>query len=619
MLANIAFNNKYLEQVGNQDTKRPAEQKQGKTERNYEVLHTEEVSQNNSEANTGTDRWAEHDFPLGPLGLGNTPHMDHVDTLSTSSDEVAWLAPRETSMATKVKKKKYFPESDLDESEDEMMVARHDRYYKGNRELSWDNLERKRLKMEWKELHEKKEELFSMMWQFGQRMNGTANSGVAWHMGGTGVGVVPTTVSPHQQGGIQTYVSPRTTMNYETPNNYAPAGWQSTPIVKYEPVPQWTTHLQHKPVTHHFTERFPPSQTSMNEISMNIPTIKREPVDFLQTNHAPNKGEGVITKDKNAERRLKAQEKREALADQEEKRQEQEEIRLQVVKGLKDEVSKKESNRTKKEKAKANFFLKESQKKSNVKKQPKSLEAEQKGKNTKVKVKRHSTDNTGKITAEVQINGGKTIWMKLEDFWTAENMDVYGPAWQMYYKKKPLASLPETGIEPIEVETSGQVVENLTDEEAYCYNHLLDDKGVVFMELRWREDGVLSRHPVRKIMSNPLEKKKFGGTWLEYCDGKGIQQELFRNGGQSVVKTIKEHAWGEDGRPLVEIEWVHGEITKVPVKNAMDYKGDGNGFLVAWNKYCDETGMTAEGFRKGHVDKAHKREKLTKKKKRTNK
>ena len=141
---------------------------------------------------------------------------------------------------------------------------------------------------------------------------------------------------------------------------------------------------------------------------------------------------------------------------------------------------------------------------------------------------------------------------------------------------------------------------------ADVYGHVLDDRGGVYMELQWKDDGIKSRGEVKKIMNSPFEKRQLGRISLEYCNRLEINDELFRLKGKARVKGIKGHEWASCGRPMVEIEWLHGELTKVLVKNAMEYKGDANGFMAAWTTYCDGIGADDMAFRKGHVDKTHR-------------
>ena len=143
-------------------------------------------------------------------------------------------------------------------------------------------------------------------------------------------------------------------------------------------------------------------------------------------------------------------------------------------------------------------------------------------------------------------------------------------------------------------------------EEADCCGHVLDDKGVVFMELKWKDNGFLSRAEVRKVMKNKREKKHYGHTWLKYCDENNLSNDKFRIQGQAILKRIKEHDWADCGRPRVTIEWEHGEETKPMVKDVSDVKGDGNGFGEAWTLYCNSIEIADDGFRKGHVDKSKK-------------
>jgi hypothetical protein len=123
------------------------------------------------------------------------------------------------------------------------------------------------------------------------------------------------------------------------------------------------------------------------------------------------------------------------------------------------------------------------------------------------------------------------------------------------------------------------------------------------VELRWKDDGTVSRALVRGVMKVQLEREMVGPTWLQYCDHLGFHDKAFREDGMTTVKTIKGHEWGNCGRPMVDIEWACGDLAKLLVKDVMEKKGDANGFMAAWVAYCDGIGMTDEAFRKGYVDR----------------
>ena len=83
---------------------------------------------------------------------------------------------------------------------------------------------------------------------------------------------------------------------------------------------------------------------------------------------------------------------------------------------------------------------------------------------------------------------------------------------------------------------------------------------------------------------------------------------MFRCQGVSTVKYLKGHEFNTCGRPVVEIEWDHGDTTKVMVKDAFERKGDANGFLAAWTNYCDSLGVAPDAsMRKGHIEKSYRK------------
>jgi hypothetical protein len=232
---------------------------------------------------------------------------------------------------------------------------------------------------------------------------------------------------------------------------------------------------------------------------------------------------------------------------------------------------------------------------------------------------------------EVEVRGAKPVWMNVADFWKPENISLFLPPWKAYCKRKVLPlewrgaeggyQQEEQGV--MEEEARGDEVltqysqvaldegEAEKEEEAEpadCYGHALDDRGVVYMELRWKDDGSMSRATVKSVMGRDYERRTLSGTWLQYCDQIGKTGEMFRIHGVSTIASIKGHEFNDCGRPVVEIEWDHGETSKVMVKDAFERKGDANGFQVAWAAYCDSLGVAADdGMRKGHVDKDRKK------------
>jgi hypothetical protein len=334
---------------------------------------------------------------------------------------------------------------------------------------------------------------------------------------------------------------------------------------------------------------------------------------------------GVHHKDRNAARREKDR-KRKAEQDLEmEKRREQEEARLKRMDEIKNSVRMIEKKRTKEQ-------------------------------NEKVKIKRHKTGANGAISSvQVQLDGGAMTWMSVESY--PMNDSLWKSAYNLYCqnRKKKRSSSPNLTKNDVDGNSKKKVkkgrlalpignpwinvnkdgedgkeessdvesekkessdVESET-EPATCNAHELDKKGLVYMILKWKDNGSTSRAKVKQIMAKPMEKMAFEKTWFEYCDKKGYDNNLFRNEGVSVVKLVKGHEWDEkSGRPVAHVEWLHGESTKVVVFDTIMKKTDGNGMKAAWVKYCQSIDNVSKGFVEGDVDKKHKQETKTTKKKR---
>ena len=250
----------------------------------------------------------------------------------------------------------------------------------------------------------------------------------------------------------------------------------------------------------------------------------------------------------------------------------------------------------------------------------------------------------------MQLGDQKPVWITLDEIWEPKNIALYLPAWRDYCEKKRLppdwggaidSSLVATkmevdkeikeddflnlediddatthNIEPILngiTEDTGK--EKESEEQGVCFGHVLDDKGRVHMKLRWTDTGDESYGEVRKIMKSEWERRHLGKTWFEYCDTNFLVDDLFRMEGMSKVLRINGHEWGDDGRPVAEILWKHGDASKVLVKNAME-KNDDNGFKAAWTSYCDGIEGADEGLYKGNMRKDRIVEKGKKKRKR---
>ena len=139
-----------------------------------------------------------------------------------------------------------------------------------------------------------------------------------------------------------------------------------------------------------------------------------------------------------------------------------------------------------------------------------------------MKVKKHSIGPDGKIKVQVQLDGEKACWMGVEEFWTTSNIALYVPAWREYCNKKALPlnwrdasgtpneegvvdDVPRQMVDdgPRQLAQGGEVLTQLSQTEpvpADCCNHVLDSRGLVYMELRWKDDGTVSRALVRGVM-----------------------------------------------------------------------------------------------------------------------
>jgi hypothetical protein len=203
---------------------------------------------------------------------------------------------------------------------------------------------------------------------------------------------------------------------------------------------------------------------------------------------------------------------------------------------------------------------------------------------------------------------------------------VYLPTWQKYCTKKVLpnswkylGALSDVsgdlsamdgnlrGLLPNAPVVAPLIVPKTEIDEAECIGHALNKKGRVFMTLKWLDGKEKdSIHEVKGVMGSSMETHKFGKTWLDYCEKKKIDNQLFIMKGVSVVKSIIGHVWSEGGRPVVEVEWEHGERSKENVMDVLEVSKDQNGFNLAWNAYCDTLGELDSGFRKGLVVRSRK-------------
>jgi hypothetical protein len=143
-----------------------------------------------------------------------------------------------------------------------------------------------------------------------------------------------------------------------------------------------------------------------------------------------------------------------------------------------------------------------------------------------------------------------------------------------------------------------------------CIGHRIDTKGVLAMILRWSDHPDDSAARVSKVMGVEQERREYSGTWLKYCDRNRIRDELFRMKGIVRVERIMGHDWGDDGRPVAQVRWKHGEESEgIVVALAMERVTDSNKLKAEWAAYCDRIGVTDEGFRQGYVDQNHRKPK----------
>ena len=246
--------------------------------------------------------------------------------------------------------------------------------------------------------------------------------------------------------------------------------------------------------------------------------------------------------------------------------------------------------------------------------------------NDEMKVMKHGRNKeTGKLGVLFRNgggpkHGGSDKWIDLDGIWLPDHILSYVPAWRDYCKKKNFPvdwGRPADGDDhqlgdDLEQDQDGDNLED--NSEAVCTGHKLDKKGGVYMILDWKDVEEPSYSSVKEIMASGLERKHFGPTWFAYCKEHGYLDDLFRVEGISVVQSIKAHEWGDCGRPIAEIKWKHGEVTKVLVKDAMEKSTDNNGFIAAWNEYCNKIDNVTDSFRKGHVDAEHKQKTKRKRK-----
>jgi hypothetical protein len=242
-------------------------------------------------------------------------------------------------------------------------------------------------------------------------------------------------------------------------------------------------------------------------------------------------------------------------------------------------------------------------------------------KTEKYKVKKHSVDDeTGEVKGLFQLGKNDAEWIGMDDIWNPANQEGYAAVWREYCERKDLPTdwgnpdgdKNEDPNEETAVRKNKDLAgseEEEEEEEAVCIGHHVDKKGLVHMVLRWTDDPDDSLGKVAKIMGMPAERKAFGQTWFDYCDGKGIKDEVFRIKGIARVESVLSHEWDEDGRPVAEVQWKHGDVSKLLVATAMEKGSDNNKMKWEWGAYCLRIGATEEAFRHGHVNKEKRKKK----------
>jgi hypothetical protein len=316
-----------------------------------------------------------------------------------------------------------------------------------------------------------------------------------------------------------------------------------------------------------------------------------------------------ISKDKNWQRRQKYQEKKHARDMQEERVQERQRTQQEKTNMLQDHLKKMESKTTR-------AINRVSRGQGPV--------VEARSTQQKYRVTKHSIDmESGEVSGLFRLGTSKGEWVKRKAIWDPANMEKYAPAWREYCHKKGYPEgwgNPRSVVDTRDGEGPGKggeqepAVAGLVEEEeeewvAWCTGHKLNMKGQVHMVLKWSDDPDLSLAKVETVMKVASERKAFGPTWLSYCDGKGYTDELFRMMGAAQVETVVSHQWDDDGRPVAEVKWKHGEVTKVGVAAAIEKGKDKNRMNANWMEYCGRIGMTDGGFLRGHVDKSKRKNK----------
>ena len=188
------------------------------------------------------------------------------------------------------------------------------------------------------------------------------------------------------------------------------------------------------------------------------------------------------------------------------------------------------------------------------------------------RVTKHSVETeSGEVMGLFKLGKNPPEWISRSVIWDPSKMEQYAPAWREYCEKKgwpaewgnPNATTSDSSQGGqnggrAEDRTCGDEIDEEEEVVAWCIGHRINSKGHVHMVLKWSDDPDNSLARVSKVMGVENERKAYGKTWLNYCDGKGFRDELFRTVGNAQVVNVLGHEWDDNGRPMAEVEWKHG-------------------------------------------------------------